>query len=291
VIDCWATWCGPCRDSIPHVTELQHKYAAKNVIVIGMNVYENDPQAVEAFVKKMGDKMDYCVALDTVSGKADHGKTADDYMEAAKQTGIPCVFIVDGQGKLAWIGGPEEADEILEQILAGKFDGKKEAAIHELKHAFDEARDAGKWDEAMAALNKWKQIAPEEVLEVEAQHYFLLVRKKDLSGAAKVAREQMAVAKDAEAGKMLNGLAWATLTMEGVEKRDTDLALELATKAAELTDRKNAAVLDTLAMAQFVKGKTAEAVATQKQAIELATEGEKAELRERLRDYEEAMKK
>src|SRR5215813_3515388 len=39
VIECWATWCGPCIAAMPHVTELQRKYADQGVVVIGVNVW------------------------------------------------------------------------------------------------------------------------------------------------------------------------------------------------------------------------------------------------------------
>src|SRR5262245_60094525 len=69
VIEFWGTWCGPCRAIIPHLTRLQQKH--KDVIFIGVSAYERDPKGVKAFVDRMGDKMAYRVALDTVSEGAE----------------------------------------------------------------------------------------------------------------------------------------------------------------------------------------------------------------------------
>ncbi len=62
VIEFWATWCPPCRASIPHLTELQKKFKDKGVVFVGIS---NEKLAtVKKFVKQMGDKMDYVVAID-----------------------------------------------------------------------------------------------------------------------------------------------------------------------------------------------------------------------------------
>ena len=42
ILEFWATWCGPCRDSIPHLTKLQEKYKGKGVTVIGIT---DEPKA------------------------------------------------------------------------------------------------------------------------------------------------------------------------------------------------------------------------------------------------------
>jgi thiol-disulfide isomerase/thioredoxin len=127
VVEFWATWCGPCRVSIPHLTELQKKH--KNVVFIGVSVYERDPSKVKPFVEKMADQMDYRVAMDDApEGKANNGKMAVNWMSAASQNGIPTAFIVNGEGKVAWIGHPSQMDAPLASIVAGKWDLAKAAA-------------------------------------------------------------------------------------------------------------------------------------------------------------------
>ena len=64
IVEFWATWCPPCRKSIPHLNEIHNKYKDKGLIVIGQDCWEQDESRVAPFVKQMGDKMTYRVALD-----------------------------------------------------------------------------------------------------------------------------------------------------------------------------------------------------------------------------------
>jgi len=124
VVEFWATWCGPCRESIPHLTELAQRYKGK-VDFAGISVWEREKtpaeikEKVTKFVANMGDKMDYHVAIDTPDGKMANG-----WMVAAEQSGIPASFIVNKSGVILWIGHPMELEEPLKLAIEGKLDAK-----------------------------------------------------------------------------------------------------------------------------------------------------------------------
>jgi thiol-disulfide isomerase/thioredoxin len=124
VVEFWATWCPPCRTSIPHLTELQEKYE-DDVKIIGITT--EDRETVEPFVKQMGDEMEYAVAID-----GDGQATTKAYFEAAGLRGIPSAFIVDKSGEVAWIGHPMEPkmEEMLKQLAEAEED-ESEAAGNE----------------------------------------------------------------------------------------------------------------------------------------------------------------
>ncbi|HEX5706887.1 MAG TPA: TlpA disulfide reductase family protein [Pyrinomonadaceae bacterium] len=51
VLDIWATWCGPCRNMIPHLVELQKEFGPKGIEVIGLTTEDptTDLEKVRAF--------------------------------------------------------------------------------------------------------------------------------------------------------------------------------------------------------------------------------------------------
>jgi thiol-disulfide isomerase/thioredoxin len=129
IVEFWATWCPPCRASIPHLNETYLKFKDKGLVVIGQDCWEKDESLVAPFVEKMGDKMTYRVALDDKTSNK-KGQMAITWMEAAGRNGIPSAFLVDTKGKIAWIGHPMALKEdVIEEVLAGKFDARKAAEV------------------------------------------------------------------------------------------------------------------------------------------------------------------
>jgi thiol-disulfide isomerase/thioredoxin len=306
VVEFWATWCGPCRTSIPHLTELQKKN--KDVVFIGVSVWENKPDAVKPFVEEMGDKMAYRVAADvSAAGKPDgpgEGVMAKTWMQAAGQGGIPTAFIVNGDGKIAWIGHPMQMDKPLEQIVAGKWDLAVAAA--DFKKA--QARQA-KMAALMPKLRK-AQADPKELLtvldeaikddasmeEVFAGLKFQTLIKSGDTGAAADYGTKLIEGQYKDNQEGLNQLAWTLVEKPG-DKPDPKLmkfALKAAERADKLAEGKSGAIADTLAKAQFENGDAAKAVETQERALKLAkgTPLEKdASMAERLEQYKKAAKK
>ena len=102
VVEFWATWCGPCRASIPHLKELNAKYGPKGLTLVSLT--DERAEVAEPFVKQNG--MDYAIGTDSTTGN-DYGVT-----------GIPHAVVVGKDGKVAWEGHPMNGlDQAIEAAL------------------------------------------------------------------------------------------------------------------------------------------------------------------------------
>ena len=145
VVEFWATWCGPCRNTIPHLTELQKKYKDQGVVFVGVS--SEKAEDVKPFVQEMGDKMDYNVAVD----KDDATDKA--YMEAYGQNGIPCAFIINKESQVVWVGHPMEMETHLKEVIEGKYDLNAALKLEEVRANVEEyAELAAKKDPKAAEL-------------------------------------------------------------------------------------------------------------------------------------------
>src|SRR5262249_13846902 len=62
IVDFWATWCAPCRASMPHLSSMQTRYEKQGLTVVGLSVDESGPQSVKQFANKLGVKFTLAMA-------------------------------------------------------------------------------------------------------------------------------------------------------------------------------------------------------------------------------------
>jgi thiol-disulfide isomerase/thioredoxin len=294
IVEFWATWCGPCRESIPHLNALWEKFKDKGVIVIGQDVWDSD-EAVAPFVEKMGDQMTYRIALDDKSQDAE-GFMADNWWKRGiEHHGIPNAFIINQQGLIAWIGHPLGLNEkLVSDIVSGQYDLAKAAAEYEeqekqeatwemLNDKLDKAVNEKRWDDAASALDEVLKLAPKLGDSYAWLRLRILLGQKKYDEAYQFA-DSFSDSHPADADRQ-NALAWTMITQEGIEHPNLALAQKLAARANQGANGRDAGTLDTLARIQFMNGQTNDAVITEQKAIDVSTDQEKDFLRSSLSDY------
>jgi len=288
VIENWATWCGPCIAAIPHVTEIQHKYKDQGLIVIGQNMWESDPSAVEPFVEKMGDKMDYRVVMDEPSGQ--EGYMAKNWMAAAGRNGIPCAFIVDQKGTIAWIGHPMQMEPVIKKVLAGDYDAKaeaeKEKQFNELGQKLTQAMRDDNKDEALKIADEMSKLRPEMAGQLAMMRFEMLKEEDRWDEAYAAAEKAIPTIEDAQA---LNTLAWRIVDPEDpYPQQNLEVAKKAADRANELTNGEDAMILDTVARVYWLRGDKKKALEFQQKAVDLNDDPQfDKEMADRLKEYKE----
>jgi thiol-disulfide isomerase/thioredoxin len=299
IVEFFATWCVPCRRSMPRLSALTNKYGPQGLRVIG--VASNEPRGepdVRDFVSANADRIAYSIAWDA------DGRTTTAWMTASGNTSIPMAFVVDRTGAVAWLGNPlypaGEFERAVEQVVAGTYDmeaakatAAKRAldrkAADEILARLDEAWQMGKQREAMDLVDRAMAVDPIRLAPMGIDKFVTLaIRLNDPDAAYAYARTLVdKTFKDDPA--LLAALASKILEHPGLARRDVDLALAAATRAQELSKTDDPGVLDALARAHFDKGDAAKAVEFQQRAIAAAEDEPTRELlRKRLERYTSA---
>lgn len=305
VVEFWATWCGPCIASMPHLSELQTKYYDKGVQIISIS--DEDQETVEEFLDKTvrGEEDQtyaeltgkYCLTADP--DESSH----DDYMKAANQNGIPSAFIVGKDGKIEWIGHPMAMDEPLEQIVAGEWDRvayvkKKEAEEKAMADISKRARKAMRLmeeEETEEAMQIMDSLIEDYADNPMVERLKGLRMEMAMSAGGKQAADALTdFAKDIDNPMRLNEVAWFVVEMQmngdEVDEELVRAARDVAQKAVD-AEPKNAAILDTLAHLVHMSGDLDKAIKIQKEAVENAEGGMKSELEDYLEELEKELAK
>jgi tetratricopeptide (TPR) repeat protein len=131
-----------------------------------------------------------------------------------------------------------------------------------------------------------------QVLDLDAEHFLALRGRGDAylnlgDHAAAVEDFEKALGVEPEDSALLNNFAWVLATSPDDNVRDGDRAIELATKACELTDYKTPHILSTLAAAYAEKGDFETARKWSQQAVDMDDKEHDEQLRKELASYKE----
>ena len=113
VVDFWASWCGPCRESMPHMAQMQDKYG-DYATFIGISI-DQDKSAAADYLSSLGQDLPIYFAMD----KDD--QTWQSWGRAAGRDTIPTTFIVDENNKIAWVGHPMQLEATLRDVVLKKL--------------------------------------------------------------------------------------------------------------------------------------------------------------------------
>lgn len=114
VLDFWATWCGPCKEALPHVQEIAAHYKEQGVVVIA-SCTSDSRSAFEGWVEKnRAEYADILFAHDALEKGLDRASR-----KLYGVSGIPAQFVIGRDGKIAaFVGGYMKGEKLLDAALA-----------------------------------------------------------------------------------------------------------------------------------------------------------------------------
>lgn len=105
IVDFWATWCGPCRKSIPELNGYSKKFSDK-LVIVGLS------DETELDVRRMKEpKIEYAVAIDTKART----------LRAVGVREIPHILLVDPKGIVRYQGHPSAINEKILEAMFTQF--------------------------------------------------------------------------------------------------------------------------------------------------------------------------
>ncbi len=230
VIEIWASTCPHCRAVVPRLTDMQKKYAEKDVVFIAVSAEELE--TLTAFVAEMGEKMEYRVAADQDQ------ITSKVYMRGFRVSTIPRAFVIDKSGNTVWHGHPMFGlEKALDAILSGTYD-----------------------IEARRRVEQARRNMP--------RYVHLLRSSSHADKAAELGEEIISDGQDDP--MLMKELAWTIVARPGLVNRDLELAMRAAQIAYDACEGQDAGIVATYARVLFENGKKEEAVEYQQKAVDLA---------------------
>jgi len=107
VLDIWATWCGPCREMIPHEREMVEKFKSKPFALISVSA-DDDKKELEEFLAK--EKMPWTHWWDGAEASLLKGWNVRFF---------PTIYVIDAKGVIRYknVRG-DDLEKAVEKLLA-----------------------------------------------------------------------------------------------------------------------------------------------------------------------------
>jgi thiol-disulfide isomerase/thioredoxin len=98
MIDFWASWCDPCKDSFPAMEDLHKRYASQGLVIIAVNVDEVRAD-MDDFLKK--NRATFTIVRDA----------SQKLVEKAGASTMPTSFLIDRAGKVRFVHSGYHGDD------------------------------------------------------------------------------------------------------------------------------------------------------------------------------------
>lgn len=268
VVEFWATWCRPCKFSIPHLTRLQQEWGHDRLQIIG--VTDEDEADVKPWVDRNVAQIGYAIGI------SDNRGPQKTWFKAAKLPGIPVAFIVGPRGRIQFIGNPndESFETTLIKVLKGRFDAAKQRQAASLMADLRRNRELKNWKQYEKIAKEIIAISPKVFIDTRVDLFETqLVLMKNPTSAYAGAKEFLDTQIDSDPEGILI-LVDRIVNDPDIsdEQRQLDFALDAATKALERFEKpgEQARALKTIAAVHFKGGNTSEAVKVARKAYRSA---------------------
>ncbi|MBI5364410.1 MAG: hypothetical protein HZA53_14615 [Planctomycetes bacterium] len=289
----WAPWSGASTQVFARLSDLQRRNTERGLVVFAVTAADARGTTLERArtrLFELGELAAVPTAFDP------DGVWRARWIGGEHDPALPLAFLVDREGRLAASGPPSEVELRLQAVLAGLHDltrlAKDEAAKPgvlarslALQSEFHSAWRASDWPRAVRLCD--------ELLALDGARHrrFALTKFQVLFLHTPRVDEALDYARALADGLarddvgLLNSLAWTLVDPHlSVPKRDLALAGRCAQRAVDLTVRRNAVLLDTLARVHAAQNELERALAIEEEAARLDPlfQGRVSELRAEL---------